>query len=179
MKMKMASWVVMLVTAFALAGTARAAEAVGPEAFYGHYQGTAIANDPRNIFAFGLDQRDFDVEIGAANGGFFVAWTTVMHSIRGQEIKRKSTRIVFEPSARPGIYVQQAAAAERADGLAWASISGRALTVHVVAILDDGTYEVQTYRRTLAKDGLELFFRSDRDGTNIKIVGAFSRKQPQ
>jgi hypothetical protein len=30
--------------------------------------------------AFGFDKRDFDVEIGAAEGGFFVAWTTVMQT---------------------------------------------------------------------------------------------------
>jgi hypothetical protein len=171
MKMKLVCWTVMLVTALGLTSIARAADAIGPEAFYGRYQGTAIAHDPRAM-AFGFDQRDFDVEIGAANGGFFVAWTTVMHATRGKEIKRNSARIVFEPSGRPGIYIHQASV----SGLSWASISGRALTVRVVAILDDGTYEVQTYERTLAKDGLQLLFRSDRNGTVIKLASAFSQK---
>jgi hypothetical protein len=166
----------MLVTALGLTTIARAADATGPEAFYGRYQGTAIAHDPRAM-AFGFDRRDFDVEIGAAaNGGFFVDWTTVMHATRGKEIKRNNARTVFEPSARPGIYIQQASGSERASGLSWASISGRALTVRVVAILDDGTYEVQTYERTLAKDGLQLLFRSDRNGTIIKLASAFSQK---
>jgi hypothetical protein len=176
MKMKLACWTVMLVTALGLTSIARAADAIGPDAFYGRYQGTAIAHDPRAM-AFGFDQRDFDVEIGAVgNGGFFVAWTTVMHATTGKEIKRNSARIVFEPSGRPGIYIQQASAAERFSGLRWASISGRALTVRVLAILDDGTYEVQTYERTLAKDGLQLLFRSDRNGTIIKLASAFSQK---
>ena len=175
MKMKLACWTVMLVTALGLTSIARAADAIGPEAFYGRYQGTAIAHDPRAM-AFGFDQRDFDVEIGAANGGFLVAWTTVMHATRGKEIKRNDARIVFEPSGRPGIYIQQASPSARSRGLSWASISGRALTVRVVAILDDGTYEVQTYERTLAKDGLQLLFRSDRNGTIIKLASAFSQK---
>jgi hypothetical protein len=165
----------MLVTALGLSSIARAADAIGPEAFYGRYQGTAIAHDPRTM-AFGFDKRDFDVEIGAANGGFFVAWTTVMHTTLGKEIKHNSARIVFEPSGRPGIYIQQASAAERVSGLSWASISGRALTVRVVAILDDGTYEVQTYERTLAKDCLQLLFTSDRNGTVTKLASAFSQK---
>lgn len=173
--MKFACWVVLLALALGLTPAARAADAIGPEAFYGRYQGTAIAHDPRAM-AFGFDQRDFDVEIGAANGGFFVAWTTVMHSTRGKEIRRNDARIVFEPSGRPGIYLQQASGPERARGLNWASISGRALTVRVVTILDDGTYEVQTYERTLAKDGLQLLFRSDRNGTIIKLASAFSQK---
>ena len=175
MKMKLSCWTVMLVTALGLTSIARAADAIGPEAFYGRYEGTAIAHDPRAM-AFGFDQRDFDVEIGAANGGFFVAWTTVMHATRGKGIKRYDARVVFEPSGRPGIYIRQASATERARGLSWASISDRALTVRVVTILDDGTYEVQTYERTLAKDGLQLLFRSDRNGTIIKLASAFSQK---
>jgi len=175
MKMKLVCWTVMLVAALGLTGIARAADAIGPETFYGRYQGTAIAHDPRTM-AFGFNQRDFDVEIGAANGGFFVGWTTVMHATTGKEIKRTNARIVFEPSGRPGIYIQQAHLAEPATGLSWATISDRALTVRVLAILDDGTYEVQTYERSLAKDGLQLLFRSDRNGTVIRLASAFSQK---
>jgi hypothetical protein len=176
MKMKLVCWTVMLVAALGLTGVARAADAIGPETFYGRYQGTAIAHDPRTM-AFGFDKRDFDVEIGAAgNGGFFVAWTTVMRATTGKEIKRNNARIVFEPSGRPGIYLQQASAPDRASGLGWASISSRALSVRVLAILDDGTYEVQTYERTLAKDGLQLRFTSDRNGTVAKLASAFSQK---
>jgi hypothetical protein len=178
--MKKVFWIAMLITALALTSIARAAETVGPEAFYGRYHGTGIAQDAHAL-TLGFDQRDFDVEIGPANGGFFVAWTTVIvtQSMRGKNVRRTSTRIVFEPSGRPGIYVQQAAATEIANGLSWASISGRALTVRVVAILDDGKYEIQTYERTLTKDGVRLLFRSDRNGSASKIVTAYSKKQAQ
>jgi hypothetical protein len=84
---------------------------------------------------------------------------------------------LFDPSGRAGIYVQKAAASELANGLSWASISARTLTVRVLGILDDGGYEIQTYERTLATDGLQLFFRSDRNGSGSKIVTAFSRRQ--
>lgn len=176
--MKIACWIVVLVMALGLTSVARAEEATGPEAFYGRYQGTGMARDP-NVMAFGFDKRDFDMEIGAAQGGFFVAWTTVMQSVTGKEIKRKSTRVTFEPSGRPGIYIERAAAAGIANGFSWASISGRALTVRLLTILDDGTYEMQSYQRFLNKEGLYVVFRSDRDGALIKIVTAYLQKQAQ
>lgn len=169
---------VALVAALGLASVARAGEATGPEAFYGRYQGTGITQDP-NAMAFGFDNRDLDVEIGPAEGGFFVAWTTVMRSLGDKEIKRSSARIDFEPSGRPGIYIEHAPATRNAEGFSWASISGGALTVRRLAILEDGSYEVQSYERSLTKDGLFLFFRSDRDGAVIKIVTARLQKQTQ
>jgi len=174
--MKAACWIVVLVTALGLTSVAPADEPKGPEAFYGRYQGTGIARDP-TAMAFGFERRDFDAEIGAAEGGFFVAWTTVMQSLTGKKAKRKSTRMLFEPSGRPGIYLERDAAAGIANGYGWASISGETLTVWELAILDDGTYEVQSYQRSLEKDGLDLVFKSDRGGTLIKIVTAYLRKQ--
>jgi hypothetical protein len=176
--MKVLSLIAVLVTALGLSGIAHAEQAVGPGAFYGRYHGTAQAHDPHGL-PMGFDWRDFDVEIGQADNGFFVAWTTVMKSIRGKEVRRKSTRIVYEPTGRPGIYVQKAGAAEIANGISWATISGRTLTVRVAAILDDGTYEIQTYERTLVKDGLQLLFRSDRNGSVSKIATAYSKKESQ
>ncbi|MBV8654322.1 MAG: hypothetical protein JO255_22870, partial [Alphaproteobacteria bacterium] len=167
-QMKIARWIVALVLALGLTGSVRAADQPpGPEAFYGRYQGTGLAQDP-NAMAFGFDQRDFDVEIGAAKGGFFITWTTVIQSPAGKAIKRKTSRVVFKPSGRPGLYIDVAAAAGIQDGVSWASISGNALTVRVLAILDDGTYQVQTYERSLTKDGLYLVFRDDSDGGVIR-----------
>jgi hypothetical protein len=177
--MKIVRCIVVLVTALGLASIARAEDQkAAPEAFYGRYQGTGMARDP-SVMAFGFDKRDFDVEIGAATGGFFVAWTTVMESPTGKVIKRKSSRIVFEPSGRPGIYLDQAAAGGIANGLGWASISGPELTVRLLTILDDGTYQVQSYQRSLNKDGLYLVFRNDSNGALNRMVTAYLRKQAQ
>lgn len=174
--MKIMYWIALLVTALGFSTIATAEQATGPEAFYGRYNGTAQAIDVQG-WPVGVDRRDFDVEIGQADNGFFVAWTTVRKSIGGKGVRRDSTRIVFEPSGRAGIYVQKAAASELANGFSWAAISGRTLTVRVLGILDDGGYEIQTYERTLAKDGLQLFFKSDRNGSVSKIVTAFARRQ--
>ena len=173
--MKIMYWIALLVTALGFSTIATAEQATDPEAFYGRYNGTAEAVDVQG-WPTGVDRRDFDVEIGQADNGFFVAWTTVRKSIGRKEVRRDSTRIVFEPSGQAGIYVQKSAASELAHGFGWASISGRTLTVRVLGISRDG-YEIQTYERTLAKDGLQLFFRSDRNGSVSKIVTAFSRRE--
>jgi hypothetical protein len=102
-----------------------------------------------------------------------------MQSPASKAIKGKISRIVFKPSGRPGLYIDVAAAAGIEDGVSWAAISGRALTVRVLTILDDGTYQVQTYQRSLNKDGLYLVFRSDSDGSLIRIVNAYLQKQKQ
>ena len=176
--MKIAWWMVVLVASLGLTSIARADDATGPEAFYGRYQGTGVTQDPNATF-YGFESRDLDVEIGAEEGGFFVAWTTVIRPLTSKDIERKSTRVSFEPSGRPGIYIERSAAAHREDGLSWASISGKTLSVRLLTILDDGSYEVQSYERSMNKDGLFLFFRSDRDGAVIRIVTAGLHKRTQ
>lgn len=173
--MKITCWLVALMIALAITQPARAADAVGPQAFYGHYVGKGTAHDP-HATALGFDYRDLAVEIGAAEGGFFVSWTTVIQSLIGKD-RRKITRVTFQPSGRPGLYIGHATGGNPADGMNWATISGRALTVRELTIRDDGGYEIHSYQRTLTKDGLSLVFRSDRDGIAGHIVAAQLEKQ--
>jgi hypothetical protein len=65
------------------------------------------------------------------------------------------------------------------DGMSWASIFRTTLTVRLLTILDDGSYELQTYERSLKKDGMFLFFKSDRDGAVIRVVTASLEKQAE
>ena len=173
--MKVTCWLVALVVALAPTTVVRAADAVGPEAFYGHYVGKGTAHDP-HLTALGFDYRDLDVEIGAAEGGFFVSWTTVIQSLAGKN-RRKITRVTFQPSDRPGIYIGRVAGGNAADGMSWATISGRSLTVRELTIGDDGGYQIHSYQRTLTKEGLALLFRSDRDGIGGNMAGARLEKQ--
>ena len=159
-----------------LGSVARADQASTPDAFYGRYQGTGFTHDP-NAALFGIGARDLDVEIGPAEGGFFVAWTTVMQSTGDKGAKSKSSRVVFVPSDRPGIYTGRSDGTLAIVDLSWASIGDRALTVRLLHILDDGSYEVQTYQRSLTDDGMFVFFRSDLDGAVMKVVTAQLRKQ--
>ncbi|MFO1058819.1 MAG: hypothetical protein U1E53_17855 [Dongiaceae bacterium] len=175
--MRIAGAIVLLVALLGLGGVAAAADsAVGPQAFYGRYKGTAVTQDP-NAASYGFGDRDLDVEIGPAeNGGFFVAWTTVIHPLSGKEPARSSARVTFEPSPRPGIYAGHWAP-DMAKGIAWAAIAGKVLRIRLLTILDDGTYEIQSYDRALDAHGLTLLFRSDRDGTTVKMVSALLEKQ--
>jgi hypothetical protein len=174
--MRIAGVVVMLVAVLGLAGIARAdSSTVGPEAFYGRYQGSGVGQDP-NAALYGFEDRDLDVEIGPADKGFFVAWTTVTRSATGKQPSRNSARVTFEQSPRPGIYAGHWAP-DSAKGIAWAAIDGKVLKIRLLTILDDGSYEMQSYDRTLQPDGLSLFFRSDRDGGSIKVVTATLKRQ--
>lgn len=72
----------------------------------------------------------------------------------------------------------EAAAAQRFEqGLSWAAIVGDTLTVRELAILDDGSYAIQTYHRSLREDGMFLHFVSDRDGQSIRTVTAQLTKE--
>ena len=175
--MKIACWMIVLVAALGLGSVAKADQASTPDAFYGRYQGSGFTHDP-NAALFGLGARDLDVEIGPAEGGgFFVSWTTVMQSPSDKGSKTKSSKVVFVPSGRPGIYTGRAeGTTATTDGMSWASIGDRAMTVRLLHILDDGTYEVQTYQRSLTDDGMFVFFRSDLDGATMKVVTAQLRK---
>jgi len=174
--MKIACWMIVLVAALGLGSAAKADQASTPDAFYGRFQGTGFTHDP-NAALFGLGARDLDVEIGPADGGgFFVSWTTVMQTASDKGSKTKSSKVVFVPSGRPGIYTGRAEGTAANDGMSWASIGDRALTVRLLRILDDGTYEVQTYQRSLTDDGMFVFFRSDLDGAVMKVVTAQLRK---
>jgi len=159
-------------------GTLARADDAGPEAFYGRYKGTGFTQNPSMAY-FGFDQRDLDVQIGPDQGGFFVDWTTVIRSLGDKEVKRNSARVAFEPGGRPGLYIERGVAAHLNDGMSWASISGMTLTVRLLTILDDGSYEIQSYERTLKEDGMFLYFKSDRDGAVIRVVTASLEKQAE
>jgi len=147
----------------------------GPAAFYGRFQGAGITQDPNTVY-FGFDERAVDVEIGADGAGFFVEWTTVIRDYRDSEPRRRTARVSFDPTERPGLYLERGAASGLAEGVSWASIQGSSLTVRVLAILDDGSYRLQTYERSLTEDGMFLFFRSDQDGGTVRFVTARLKK---
>lgn len=167
-------WITIVLVGLGLSTPGVAADR-GPEAFFGRYQGSGITQSP-NVAFYGFTDRDLDVQIGPDEKGFFVEWTTVIRDWRDTETRRNTSRISFEPSGRPGIYIERAAAMRVADGLSWATIRGETLSVRVLAILDDGAYEVHSYDRSLSENGLFLYFRSDRDGQVIRVVTASLKK---
>ena len=158
-----------------LGALASASAADGVEAFYGRFQGAGITQDPNTLY-FGFDERAVDVEIGPDGQGFFVDWTTVIRDYRDAEPRRRNARLSFDPTDRAGIFLQREAATGLSEGLAWASVQNNVMTVRVLAILEDGTYRLQTYERSLTEDGMFLFFRSDQDGGTVRYVTARLKK---
>ncbi|MFQ5972067.1 MAG: hypothetical protein ACE5Q3_07005 [Alphaproteobacteria bacterium] len=144
-----------------------------PSTFFGRYSGTGITQTPDASF-FGLVPRDLDVQIGPEGDGFFVEWTTVIRDLAEPEPRRRTSRVSFTPTERPGFYKESRAGEPVTDGaLRWAAIAGRTLIVNVVAILDDGGYGVQTYERTIRdSDEMILRFTSNRNGQAERIVTA-------
>lgn len=173
---------IAIVFSAALAGTAAAAEGdLPPSAFFGNYVGQAISDS-----SDGLSTRDLAVRIrGAGNGAFTVDWTTVTRRADGT-LNRKNYSITFQPTPRKNLYgsamrTDKFGAAVPLDPLmgepfVWARIEGRTLFVYALHITGPGGYELQTYKRTLTENGLDLEFLRLRDGEPLrKISGALVR----
>jgi hypothetical protein len=158
-----------------MAATAQARD-LKPEDFYGYYVGTGFTHGDLDYYESKV--RDLDVKIGREKGGFYVAWTSIFRPPGREKPRRKGSLIKFVPSKRPGIFTEKSAGKDNKQGLAWAAIEGRRLKVSVLAILDDGSYDIQTYTRTLVKKGMTLQFKSDHNGKTIRMVSGRLAKIP-
>ena len=144
------------------------------DAFYGHYQGSGIAENEDSLY-FGVTVRDLDVRIGPEAGGFYVEWTSV---IRGggdpnnPDVRKRSQRVSFSPNARPNVFTSKTATNPMNGGLIWARIMEQTLTVNVMRISENGSYTVQTYNRTLGGTGMVLNFINTTDGEPQRQVEA-------
>ncbi len=145
--------------------------------FYGRYSGTGITQTDDSSF-YGFTARDLDVEIGPEGSGFFVRWTTVIRDIRDPEPRRRTSRIAFEPTGRPGFFREPSTAEPVTRGvLRWAQVSDDMLSVFVLLIPNDGGYALQTYDRRVNGDVMALRFVSVRDGQRQReVTGRLERQ---
>ncbi len=161
--------------ALLLGASSAHAENLPVEAFYGHFQGSGVAENSDSLY-FGVTVRDLDVRVGAEGTGLFVEWTSV---IRGggdpnnPDVRRRTQRMSFVPSGNPGVFNAIGAQDPRSpEGLGWTSINERTLTVHVMRITPQGGYVIQTYDRTLEGTGMQLKFVNVADGEPVRQVDA-------
>lgn len=142
-------------------------------AFYGEFQGGAVAENLDSIY-FGITARDTDVKIEPAENGFSVSWTSVIRQggdPSNPNVRRKSSNLTFLPSGRGRIWRATRSEDPLAKGeLAWARISGNSLIVYVMVVRDDGHYEIQKYDRKITASGMELVFTRIRDGEQVRTV---------
>ena len=149
--------------------------------FIGHWQGLGITQDQGAARFIGLINRDLDVHIEREGAGFKVNWTTVhvKQAMSDQHyVSRKSAWVSFVPSGRDGVF-QMKGSADPIDGqpYSWARISGRSLTLYWLIITGDGSYELQSYERTLLSDDeMVLKFLRVRDGKRVRtVIGRLGR----
>jgi len=155
--------------------TTAKAQDLSIEAFYGHFQGSGVAENSDSLY-FGVTVRDLDVRITPEAPGFAVEWTSV---IRGggdpdnPDVRKRTQKMSFLPTNTPGVYNAVGAQDPRsADGLGWTSIKEQTFTIHVMRITQTGGYVIQTYDRTLDGTGMKLKFVNVADGEPIRQVEA-------
>ena len=142
-------------------------------AFMGEWRGSGVSQSNVSL-NFKVTARDLDVAIKPDGGGFLVRWTTVQREKgdpNSPTAERKSTEIRFAPTAKANVW----RGVDHGDpmgpnGYAWARIEKQTLILHILAVRDDGGYEMQVYERTLEGTGMRLEFTSHRDGDNVRSV---------
>jgi len=157
-----------------VAWSARAAELTIAD-FVGRFSGEAHAEADDRFFVATL--RDVEVEVEVEGDGFRLAWSTLIYDDAGTP-RRRDNLLHFLATAKPGQF-RTAETLEAFSGrpTAWAYVAGNALTVDVIAILPDGTYELQTYVRELAGDVMTLrFVRIAPGRSDLVVVGRLTRQ---
>lgn len=160
--------------------------AVGAQAdisrFVGSYQGTAEVSSADGS----TRKRDMSVDIAKTDDGFSVGWTTSTYRPDGST-KEKTYLIEFVPSDRGDVY---SSAMKRnvfghdvqldpmkGEPYVWSRIEGDMLSVYSLFVAVDGGYEIQQFDRTLAEGGLDLDYKSVRNGEIKRTVSTFLEKQ--
>ncbi len=157
---------------------AAAAETLTLDDFTGTYEGRGIS---RQSGSLDVTKRDMNVAIKRKGDGFTVAWTTIKPPRKGEtKVRRKSYTINFKVTRRQNIFAAAMAVnifgatqpldPMKGDPYVWARIRGRTLSVYAMIITDAGGYEMQTYDRTLTRDGMTLRFTRFRDGEALRVV---------
>jgi hypothetical protein len=141
--------------------------------FFGTFSGGGVAENEDSLY-FAVTARDFDVVIGPADGGFKIAWTSVIRGGGGAgkpRVRKKSTTRTFIAGARPGLFTATSSGDPLSGKeMAWARIKDNALMVYLMIVDDDGAYQIQRYERKLSGTGMELTFTRLKDGEKIRTV---------
>ncbi len=161
-------------------GSLQAGTDIPIDEFFGSYKGSSISENGE-----GLSARDIGVVIRARERGFTLAWSTITHKANGKT-KNKQYSIDFTSTGRKSIYASAMKTNKfgarvpldplKGEPYVWARIEDNTLTVYALLITDEGDYEMQTYNRTLTRDGMELEFLRIFDGKKLKrITGSLTR----
>jgi hypothetical protein len=163
------------------------ARAASLEPLFGTYVGVAEVED---IARGEVRQRDMDIVIEPyKQGGFRIQWVNVS-LVDGKRaapgVERRVQTVLFEPAQGRGFFIEAAennpfrereeTRPMRGDPVRWASLDDQGLHVYSFVVLEDGSYELQVYDRTLTDIGLDIHFQRIVDGELMReITGTSAR----
>ena len=148
--------------------------------FVGHFRGEAQVQAGDRFFIQQL--RDAEVDLRTESDGFHLSWTTVIHYDEGDKskVRRRDAEMRFVA----GPISNQFRTPDPLEPFtekpaAWALIDGATLIVHVLSILADGNYELQTYERSLSGNTMTLHFSRIFPGRPELVVSGKLTRQPE
>ena len=176
--------VAVLIFAFATAAAAAPKRvAVAPptlDAYYGDWQGTAIAMSETDE-DFPTSKRDIAVSMKKSDlSGFHLSWSTLQRqkgNPRAPLEVLKSTTVEFVPALAPNTWRAKTDTDPYSGGvLYWARLDGSGLVVSSFTVGQDGKPEYQTYRRRVEGPVMRLEFSNVSDGKFVRKVKGSLRK---
>lgn len=148
--------------------------------FFGEYVGKAISRKPAGGDGRGKKDREANVVIKAAGqGGFSITWVTIRRvSVFASKRETRFTEMTFAPAGKANRW-RWTKNKPLADGgpMAFAALSGRTLTIHVLALDGRGRLHAATYLRTLSRTGLHLVFRRGLNSLQVRRVAATLKRR--
>ncbi|WP_245926070.1 hypothetical protein [Ascidiaceihabitans donghaensis] len=130
--------------------------------------------------------RTIRVDMVPKDDGFQLTWTSTSYRDDG-DIRESTNEIDFVPSARDNIYgsamktnifgKQVPLDPLKGQPFVWARFEEETFSVFSLAITEGGEYELQEYHRTLADGGLDLLFRSVKNGVPQREITAFLARE--
>ena len=115
----------------------------------------------------------------AGQGGFSITWVTIRRvSALGKRRATRFTEMTFVPAGKTNRW-RWTKNKPLADGgpTAVAALSGRTLTIHVLALDGRGRLHAATYLRTLSRSGLHLVFRRGLNSLQVRRVAATLKRR--
>ena len=158
----------------------QAADQLSIADFVGNFRGEAQVQAGDRFFIQQL--RDAEVDLRADAEGFRLTWTTIIHYDESDKtrVRRRNAEMRFVAGPMPNQFRSPEPLEPFAERpAAWAYINSNTLVVHVLSILTDGNYELQTYERSLSGNTMTLHFFRVFPGRPELVVSGRLTRQPE
>jgi hypothetical protein len=168
--MRFAGWLAML--ALVLTTAAARAQDLAIDSFVGKWRGIALSENKATASAGQTpSMRSLTATITKdTGGGFSIAWGSTEQSREGRarpEVRESTLTFV---STGANAWRSKEMPDPAAGKYAWATLRRNVLQVNILEFRPDGGWELQTYGRTLTKDGLQLRYVRFKDGLQSRTV---------